>query len=211
MENTGKKDLLASENEVRYKFITNPHKIDNYDSAILEGRAYLDLDNRALRLEYQISVLEDDLDIINRELDGAISIDDEENIKVLKRKKLRVERQLKVLLFKYTKLDFASKVIALISSIFKRKNSHRKTIGDLMLKYFLSKISKKFKMIYDLKISLEKLSSINRSVDELISMQAPVKGGKDRYERLTTYISKANSIHSEISDNIKTDRFSVQI
>lgn len=211
MENTGKKDLLASENEVRYKFITNPHKIDNYDSAILEGRAYLDLDNRALRLEYQISVLEDDLDIINRELDGAISIDDEENIKVLKRKKLRVERQLKVLLFKYTKLDFASKVIALISSIFKRKNSHRKTIGDLMLKYLLSKISKKFKMIYDLKISLEKLSSINRSVDELISMQAPVKGGKDRYERLTTYISKANSIHSEISDNIKTDRFSVQI
>ena len=109
MENTGEKDLLASENEVRYKFITNPHKIDNYDSAILEGRAYLDLDNRALRLEYQISVLEDDLDIINRELDGAISIDDEENIKVLKRKKLRVERQLKVLLFKYTKLDFASK------------------------------------------------------------------------------------------------------
>ena len=80
-----------------------------------------------------------------------------------------------------------------------------------MLKYFLSKISKKFKMIYDLKISLEKLSSINRSVDELISMQAPVKGGKDRYERLTTYISKANSIHSEIYDNIKTDRFSVQI
>ena len=66
MENTGKKDLLASENEVRYKFITNPNKIDNYDSAILEGRAYLDLDNRALRLEYQISVLEDDLDIINK-------------------------------------------------------------------------------------------------------------------------------------------------
>ncbi len=211
MENTGKKELLASENEARYRFITNPHKIDNYDSAILEDRAYLDLDNRALRLEYQISVLEDDLDIINRELDGAISIEDEENIKVLRRKKLRVERQLKVLLFKYTKLDFASKVIALISSIFKRKNSRRKTIGDLMLKYFLSKISKKFKMIYDLKVSLEKLSSINRSVDELISMQAPVKGGKDRYERLTTYISKANSIHSEISDNIKTDRFSVQI
>lgn len=210
MENTGKKDLLASENEARYKFITSPHKIDNYDSAILEDRAYLDLDNNALRLEYQISMLEDDLAIITKELDGAISIDDEENIKVLKRKKLRIERQLKVLMFKYTQLDFASKVIAVISAIFKRKKSNKNVIGDFMLKYFLSKISKKFKMIYDLKLSLDKLSSINRSVDELISMQAPVKGGKDRYERLTTYINKANSIHSQISNDIKPKTFSIQ-
>lgn len=79
-----------------------------------------------------------------------------------------------------------------------------------MLKYFLSKISKKFKMIYDLKLSLDKLSSINRSVDELISMQAPVKGGKDRYERLTTYINKANTIHSQISNDIKPKSFSIQ-
>lgn len=210
MENMGKKDLLASENEARYKFITSPHKIDNYDSAILEDRAYLDLDNNALRLEYQISMLEDDLAIITKELDGAISIDDEENIKVLKRKKLRIERQLKVLMFKYTQLDFASKVIAVISAIFKRKKSNKNVIGDFMLKYFLSKISKKFKMIYDLKLSLDKLSSINRSVDELISMQAPVKGGKDRYERLTTYINKANSIHSQISNDIKPKTFSIQ-
>ena len=137
MENTGKKDLLASEKEARYKFITSPHKIDNYDSAILEDRAYLDLDNNALRLEYQISMLEDDLAIITKELDGAISIEDEENIKVLKRKKLRIERQLKVLMFKYTQLDFSSKVIAIISAIFKRKNSNKNKIGDFMLKYFL--------------------------------------------------------------------------
>lgn len=210
MENTGKKDLLASEKEARYKFITSPHKIDNYDSAILEDRAYLDLDNSALRLEYQISMLEDDLAIITKELDGAISIEDEENIKVLKRKKLRIERQLKVLMFKYTQLDFSSKVIAIISAIFKRKKSNKNKIGDFMLKYFLSKISKKFKMIYDLKLSLDKLSSINRSVDELISMQAPVKGGKDRYERLTTYINKANTIHSQISNDIKPKSFSIQ-
>lgn len=210
MENTGKNDLSTSEKEVRYKFITSPHKIDNYDSTILEDRAYLDLDNNALRLEYQIGMLEDDIAIINKELDGAISIDDDEKIAVLKRKKLRMERQLKVLMFKYTQLDFSAKIIALISSIFKRKDSRKASIGDFMLKYFLSKISKKFKMIYDLKISLEKLSIINRSVDELISMQAPVKGAKDRYEKLTTYISKANAIHSEISDNIKPTRFSIQ-
>jgi len=189
--------------EERYKFITTPHKIDNYDSAILEDRAYLNMEDTSFKLEYQISILEDDLAIIENELKGAKLIDDEEKINLLSRKKLRIERQLKVLMFKYTRLNFASKLIAFISLIFKKRDLKRNTIGDYMLKHFWSKISKKMKMIYDLKMALEKLGNINRSVDELISMQAPVKGAKDRYERLTSYISKANNIHSEISNNIK--------
>ena len=193
--------------EERYKFITNPHKIDNYDSAILEDRAFLDMENTSLKLEYQIGILEDDIALIKEELKGAELLEDEEKIKLLKRKKLRMERQLKVLMFKYTKLDFSSKIIAVISFMFKKRDSRKNLIGDFMLKHIWSKISKKMKMIYDLKIALEKLGNINRSVDELISMQAPVKGAKDRYEQLTMYINKANNIHSEISDNIKTESF----
>ncbi|MBR1907881.1 hypothetical protein IJ818_02990 [bacterium] len=189
--------------ENRYKFITSPHKIDNYDSVILEDRAFLDMEDTSFKLEYQIGMLEDDIAILDEEISGAKLVEDEEKVKLLSRKKLRMERQLKVLMFKYTKLDFASKVIALISLLFKKRSSKRNTIGDYMLKHFWSKVSKKMKMIYELKTALEKLGNINRSVDELISMQAPVKGAKDRYERLTSYISKANNIHSEISNNIK--------
>lgn len=189
--------------EKRYKFITSPHKIDNYDSAILEDRAFLDMEDTSFKLEYQISILEDDISILEEEIEGAKLVEDEEKIKLLSRKKLRMERQLKVLMFKYTRLDFVSKVIALISFIFKKRKTTRNTIGDYMLKHFWSKISKKMKMIYELKTALEKLGNINRSVDELISMQAPVKGAKDRYEKLTSYITKANNIHSEISNNIK--------
>ena len=191
----------------RYKFITNPHKIDNYDSAILEDRAYLNMEDTALKLEYQISVLEDNISILDEEIKGAKLIDDEEKIRLLSRKKLRMERQLKILMFKYTNIDFASKVIALISLIFRKRKKQHNTIGDYMLKHFWSKVSKKMKTIYELKIALEKLSNINRSVDELISMQAPVKGTKDRYEKLTTYINKANTIHSEISNNIKSKTY----
>lgn len=193
--------------EQRYKFITNPHKIDNYDSAILEDRAYLNMEDTSLKLEYQISLLEDNIAILDEEINGAKLIEDEEKIKLLSRKKLRMERQLKILMFKYTNLDFTSKIIAVISLIFKKRKKQQNTIGDYMLKHFWSKISKKMKTIYELKIALEKLGNINRSVDELISMQAPVKGARDRYEKLTSYITKANNIHSEISNNIKSKTY----
>ncbi len=193
--------------EQRYKFITNPHKIDNYDSAILEDRAYLNMEDTSLKLEYQISLLEDNISILDEEINGAKLIEDEEKIKLLSRKKLRMERQLKILMFKYTNLDFTSKIIAIISLIFKKRKKQQNTIGDYMLKHFWSKISKKMKTIYELKVALEKLGNINRSVDELISMQTPVKGAKDRYEKLTSYINKANTIHSEISNNIKSKTY----
>ena len=193
--------------EQRYKFITNPHKIDNYDSAILEDRAYLNMEDTSLKLEYQISLLEDNISILDEEIKGAKLIEDEEKIKLLSRKKLRMERQLKILMFKYTNLDFTSKIIAVISLIFKKRKKQHNTIGDYMLKHFWSKISKKMKTIYELKIALEKLGNINRSVDELISMQAPVKGARDRYEKLTSYITKANNIHSEISNTIKSKTY----
>ena len=73
--------------EQRYKFITNPHKIDNYDSAILEDRAYLNMEDTSLKLEYQISLLEDNIAILDEEINGAKLIEDEEKIKLLSRKK----------------------------------------------------------------------------------------------------------------------------
>ena len=122
--------------EQRYKFITNPHKIDNYDSAILEDRAYLNMEDTSLKLEYQISLLEDNISILDEEIKGAKLIEDEEKIKLLSKKKLRMERQLKILMFKYTNIDFTAKIIAFISLIFKKRKNQNNTIGDYMLKHF---------------------------------------------------------------------------
>lgn len=55
-----------------------------------------------------------------------------------------------------------------------------------------------------MKDSLEKLSSINSSVDELVTMQVPYGEMEKRYEKLTAYLNKANSIHSEISNNLNS-------
>lgn len=187
----------------RYKFITSPHKLDDYDSTILEDRAYLDLDDSAFRLEYQINMLENNISLINDEISGAKSIDDSIRLQILHRKKTRMGRELKLLMFEYGRLNLVSKVIGWITFYFKNKRRKKVSFGDFMLKNVWSKISKKMNMVYSLKLSLAKLANINRSVDELIQMQAPTKDAKDRYERLTTYINKANTIHSEIYKNIK--------
>jgi len=164
----------------RYKFITSPHKLDDYDSSILEDRAYLDLDDSAFRLEYQINMLEDNISLINGEISGAKSIEDDIRLQILTRKKTRMERELKLLMFEYGRLNLVSKIIGWVTFWFKSKKRKKTSIEDFMLKNFWAKISKKMNMVYSLKLSLEKLANINRSVDELIRMQAPTKDAKDR-------------------------------
>lgn len=203
MEHTGESDLFLIER--RYKFISNPHKIDDYDSTILEDRAYLNMEDKAFKLEYKIGMLEDNIAQISEEIEGAEMINDDIRLNVLRRKKLRMERQLRICLSEYSEIDIVSKIIGWVSFLVKRKFRKKTKIGNFVMKHILSKISKKMELIYSLKEALGKLSNINRSVDELIQMQAPVKDVKDRYERLTAYINKANSIHNEIvkSVNVK--------
>jgi hypothetical protein len=51
--------------------------------------------------------------------------------------------------------------------------------------------------------SLTKLENINKSVDELMSMNIPYGENINKYEQLSRYIIKANSIQSDISRLIK--------
>ena len=55
----------------------------------------------------------------------------------------------------------------------------------------------------EIKSSLDKLENINKSVDELMSMKIPYGESNYRYDILSKYISKANSIQSEISKVIR--------
>ena len=71
------------------------------------------------------------------------------------------------------------------------------------IQYFISrkilaKLSKKFNSIMLLGDSLEMLSGINKSVDELIEMKVPYGEHLENYQKLTNYLYKANKIHSQI-------------
>ena len=190
----------------RFKQTTSPFLIDGFDSAMLEERAYLKLDDEMLKLEYRINRLEEDLMIINEEIAAALNIEDQSRLEFLNTKKEAIEKEIEVLNDKYYDIGAMSKFTTIISSLFRRKYKKEKTIinkiGHFFLKYVLSVFSKRLNFTFGLRDSLSKLADINRSVDELISLRIPFGGLTGRYEKLTNYIIKANDIHAKISKNV---------
>lgn len=73
-----------------------------------------------------------------------------------------------------------------------------RAIQRFISRKILAKLSKKFNSIMMLSDSLEMLSGINKSVDELIEMKIPYGENLENYQKLTSYLYKANKIHSQI-------------
>ena len=70
-------------------------------------------------------------------------------------------------------------------------------------KNILAKISANVKSVVVLSDSLEKLSEINSSIDDLLDMNVPYGEKKQNYETLTTYLNQANVIHSKITKSLR--------
>lgn len=190
----------------KFKQATSPFHIDGYDSTMLEDRAYLKLDDEMLKLEYRINQLEEDLMIINDEILAAINIDDHSRTEFLQTKRENIKKELERLNNKYFDIGAMSKFTTIISNIFRKKSSKEKTllqkINYFIEKYVFATLSKRLNFTFNLKESMSKLSDINRSVDELISLRIPFGGLTGRYEKLTNYINKANDIHAMIAKNV---------
>ena len=73
-----------------------------------------------------------------------------------------------------------------------------RAIQRFISRKILAKLSKKFNSIMQLSDSLEMLAGINRSVDELIEMKVPYGESIENYQKLTSYLYRANKIHSQI-------------
>ena len=59
------------------------------------------------------------------------------------------------------------------------------------------------KSVVTLSDSLEQLSDISKSVDELIDMNVPYGEKIQNYEKLTAYLNRANVIHSQIAKTLR--------
>lgn len=190
----------------RFKQTTSPFLIDGFDSAMLEERAYLKLDDEMLKLEYRINRLEEDLMIIDEEIAAALNIEDQSRLAFLKTKKETIEKEIETLNDKYYDIGAMSKFTTIVSAMFRRRFKKErnlfKKINYFFSKYVLSVFSKRLNFTFNLRESLSKLADINRSVDELISLRIPFGGLTGRYEKLTNYIIKANDIHAKISKNV---------
>lgn len=186
---------------------SNSARINDYDSSILENNAYQGLSDEMLKIEHKIGLLESSLSKINIEIDALKEYEDFTQVNQLEIRKQAIEQELAELNKKYSDLGIGAKISGQIASVVNftsnKKSSSMSKVKDFLSKKVLAKVSKKFGYSQDMKSALEKLSSINSNVDELITMQAPYGETVNRYEKLTAYLNKANVIHSQISKEMK--------
>lgn len=184
---------------------SNSNRLNDYDSNIMENTAYREVDDEMLKIEYRINILEELLSKIKKEIEDMADFGNVSVLNQLITRKIAIEKELAELNKKYSELGLGAKISGQIASVVnftsKKKSTPLSKTKTFLFKKVLGKLSKKFKYSQNIKEALEKLSNINSNVDELITMQVPYGETINRYEKLTAYLSKANLLHSQISQN----------
>lgn len=183
---------------------TNPIKrLNGYDSAILNKTKYNEAETEDLSLEYRIKEKES----IIKDLDSKIKVADnygtQNEALGLKAKKQRITEELNTL---RKQQMYGGRVLGEKSQAyhesFKQKMPIIYKIQSFISRQILAKVSKKVNSVVTLSDSLEQLSEISKSVDDLVDMNVPYGEKVQNYEKLTEYLNQANMIHSKISKSL---------
>ena len=189
--------------EIKTQPATNPIKrINGYDSAILNKTNIEEPEGEDLSIDYRIKEKES----VVKDLDAKIKVADnygtQNEALSLKAKRQRVLQELDTL---RKQQMYGGRVLGekqAFHQSFKEKMPLIYKIQEFISRQILSRVSKKVKSVVTLSDSLEQLSEISRSVDELIDMNVPYGEKVQNYEKLTEYLSQANMIHSKISKSL---------
>lgn len=186
------------------KAATNPIKrLNGYDSAILNKTNFEEADVEELSIDYRVKEKES----IIKDLDAKIKVADnygtQNEALGLKAKRQRILQELDTLRKQQL---YGGRVLGekkpQFHESFKQKMPFIYKIQSFLSRQVLARISKKVNSVVTLSDSLEQLSEISRSVDELIDMNVPYGEKVQNYEKLTEYLNQANMIHAKISKSI---------
>ena len=193
---------------------TNPYshsRLNALDSTILVNEAYQNIDDDVFKTEYQIEKLEESLASIDREIEQAKAINDFQKVDILVMRKHAISTKLASLSGTYESSDVTAKLSGGIASAITSKPKFLSKIVDSCVSFMsnkvLPKISKKYNSGRNIKTALSKLETLNKNVDELVTMQTPYGEADERYDMLTNYLNRANVIHYNISKTIGTPTF----
>lgn len=182
-------------------------RLNDYDFNLLREDAYKDISDDLFKLEYKISKVESEIKFLETQIQAACDINDNDLVFELSERKKLAEEDYESLVAIYNDKSLSAKVSGSISNIFgdqiKNKYSNLQNKLQDISKKILYKLPKPFSSIVELKQSLNKLENINRSVNELMSMNIPYGENINKYEQLSKYIIRANEIQGEITRFIK--------
>lgn len=209
--NNGNNFFLKEENKSSYLlnfYKTDPNKrLNDYDSNLLEEDAYKDLKDELLRLEYEMSKLQNDISSIDFQMISAREINDDISVLELKKRKETLINKYNSLKVLYNDKSLSTKISNNLVSVFEKKNS--KLINFLIklkirfIEFLKLSMPNQLSIFFEVRNSLNKLESINKSLDDLVSNKVALGDHINKYEQLSKYIIKANSIQQDVSRFIK--------
>ena len=165
-------------------------RLNDYDYNILREDAYKDVSDELFKLEYKISRLEEELTGVDGQIQSARDISDYDGLVEIYNDK-SLSAKISGSLFNIISPNIKSHFSKLSKNLNSLKNN------------FLSSMSGKFASVQELKQSLNKLENINKSVDELMTLQTPYGEAGEKYDQLSKYITRANTIQAKISRLLK--------
>lgn len=183
--------------------VTNPVKrLNGYDSAILNKTNIEESEGDDLSLDYRIREKEAIVKDLNSKIKIADNYGTQNEALGLKAKRQRIIQELDTL---RKQQMYGGRVLGdtpAFHETFKQKMPVIYKVQEFISRQILSRVSRKVKSVVTLSDSLEQLSEISKSVDELIDMNVPYGEKVQNYEKLTEYLSRANMIHSKISKSL---------
>lgn len=176
-------------------------RLNGYDSTILNQTSFEQNPDEDISIEYRIKEKEALIQDLDSKIKTADTYGTQNEALGLKAKRQRISEELSTL---RKQQMYGGRVLG-------EKFSHNKFKRTMPIIYkiqrflshkILAKLSGKINSVVTLTDSLEQLSEINKSVDELIGMNVPYGEKAKNYEKLTSYLNQANLIHSKISKSL---------
>ncbi len=186
------------------KSATNPIKrLNGYDSAILNKTKYDEAESEDLSIDYRIKEKESMIKDLDSKIKTADIYGTQNEALGLKAKRQRILQELDTL---RKQQMYGGRVLGekkqLIHNTFKEKMPVIYKVQEFVSRQILARVSKKINSVVTLTDSLEQLSEISKSVDELIDINVPYGEKVQNYEKLTEYLNQANVIHSKITKSL---------
>ena len=187
-------------------FSTNPQRLNDLDSNILEEKVYLNVKDESLKLEYRIEEKEKVLKDINAKIKAAETIGSQQELFNLRARKSRLSKELRDLYKEYSSQNISSKISGgindAVTGVRRRKMPVINAIKRFIKRYILARLSRKFRSIVAIGDSLETLDTINKNVDELLKMKTPYGETAQNYQKLTEYLYRAHKIRAQINKSM---------
>lgn len=182
-------------------------RLNDYDSSLYEETSIQKIDDLRYKLENEIEKVEEMISVLEEKLIVAETVQDTMKAKELFIQKLMLGKKLEKLKNEYRSKGFDTKFTQGVVSFLGLPENIESDLKHKVKSFINGSVFEKpFKPVlnfFKVKETLGRLNKINKSVDELVSMQVPFGENEQRYQALAKHLTRANYLQNKIEKEFK--------